>query len=225
MNQRSALLMAAGLTVFVLIVVAAAGRSIVPAATIVEEQAAPVAEATAPHALAAQSIGAPHEQEANYQALLQEANQRLQQANDQLKRAYDQQQTLANQLAVARQEGREPTQTPQVAQPQPSYPVSADQAVQVALAAAPGARLIRQPELVSFQGLVAYEVALDQGMMYIDAQSGQILDNGVAAGQTVGEGESDDESDHENDGEGDHRSHEGGEHHNGEREDEHGHDD
>lgn len=68
--------------------------------------------------------------------------------------------------------------TPVVA-PAPAYAVSADQAGQIALDAATGAALTRTPELVDFQGTVAYEVLLDQGMLYVDANSGQVLHNGV----------------------------------------------
>ena len=58
--------------------------------------------------------------------------------------------------------------------------VSPDMAVAIAQAAAPGASLSRQPELVLFQGTVAYEVALDRGTVYVDADSGRVLHNGAA---------------------------------------------
>lgn len=65
-----------------------------------------------------------------------------------------------------------------------------DQAAQIALNAVPGARLTRTPELVNFQGAVAYEVVLDQGNVYIDANSGKLLLNGAATfGAQNGRGE------------------------------------
>ena len=74
-------------------------------------------------------------------------------------------------------------QAPAAAQPASgiSVQLSADQAAQIALNAAPGATLTRAPELVSFQGTVAYEVVLNQGAVYVDANGGQVLFNGAAA--------------------------------------------
>jgi hypothetical protein len=72
------------------------------------------------------------------------------------------------------------------AQPQTgtvTYPVSAEQAGTLALAGSPGTTLAGTPSLVSFQGVVAYEVPLDAGMAYVDATSGQIL---AAPGTTGG---------------------------------------
>ena len=160
---------------------------------------------------------------------LQQANQQLQQAYEkqrelaaQLNQAYQRQQQLASALKTAHQrQAQAPAQPQQAAvepepaqpptqptlppaPPAPTYAVSADQAAAIALAAAPGATLARQPELVSFQGAAAYEVALDQGMVYVDANTGQILYNGavaaVASGGNVRGGE------HES------GEHEGGEH-------------
>lgn len=58
--------------------------------------------------------------------------------------------------------------------------VSAEQAVQLAQeAAANGAQLNGQAELVDFEGTVAYEVPFDQGKIYIDATTGEVLYNGT----------------------------------------------
>jgi uncharacterized membrane protein YkoI len=57
--------------------------------------------------------------------------------------------------------------------------VSLDQAKQIALDTVPDATLTKEPELVNFQSTVAYEVALDKGNVYIDANSGQVLYNGA----------------------------------------------
>jgi hypothetical protein len=76
-----------------------------------------------------------------------------------------------------------PVQAPAAAQPAAAIAVqlSAAQAAQVALNAAPGATLTNTPDLVSFQGTVAYEVILNQGTLYVDANTGQVLYNGVTA--------------------------------------------
>ncbi len=58
--------------------------------------------------------------------------------------------------------------------------LSADVAAQIALNVAPGASLTKTPELVNFQGTVAYEVLLDQGAVYVDANSGKVLANTAA---------------------------------------------
>ncbi len=59
--------------------------------------------------------------------------------------------------------------------------LSPDQAARIAARVAPSAKLIAVPELVDFQGTVAYEVVLNQGNVYVDAQSGQVLFNGANA--------------------------------------------
>jgi uncharacterized membrane protein YkoI len=165
-------------------------------------------------------------QEANQR--LQQANSRLDQAYQQqqalaaqLNRAYRQQAVVqqaqpAQQAVPAPPRVRprpqaqiqpppQPTEAPApTAPPAPSYAVSADMAVTIALNAAAGATLTRQPELVDFQGTVAYEVLLDRGAVYVDANGGQVLYNGAAAvASSGGQG-------------GDHK---GGEHEEGEHDD------
>lgn len=72
----------------------------------------------------------------------------------------------------------------------PSYGVSPGIAGTIALNVAPGATLARVPEAVSFQGTAAYEVQLDRGTVYVDANSGQVLYNGAAvSGHGMHEGE------------------------------------
>jgi len=75
--------------------------------------------------------------------------------------------------------------------------VSPDLAVYLALTSAPGARLKRAPELVSYLGTPAYEVSTTHGMVYVGAMNGAILYNGAAQMQIAAashEGE-----DHESD--------------------------
>jgi len=155
---------------------------------------------------AVQALIAQHDQ--SYQQLIREANQRLQRTNGQLEQSYQKQQELAAQLNQAyRQQAATqheaaaqprvqaqprtqiqappaptaaPTPPAPPAPPAPTYAISPDMAATIALNAAPGATLTRQPELVDFQGTAAYEVSLDRGMVYVDANSGQVLYNGAA---------------------------------------------
>ncbi|MFN3373612.1 MAG: PepSY domain-containing protein [Chloroflexus sp.] len=71
------------------------------------------------------------------------------------------------------------------APPAPTYAVSQQQAQEIALANAGGATLVRAPELVSLQGTPAYEVVFDRGAIYIDAQTGAVLANTIAAPQVA----------------------------------------
>ena len=77
--------------------------------------------------------------------------------------------------------------------------VSPERAATIALNAAAGTTLTRPPELVNFQGTIAYEVVLDRGMVYVDANTGQVIYNGASAASSV-------RGQHEE------REHEGGEH-------------
>ncbi len=82
----------------------------------------------------------------------------------------------------------QPQAAPTVAQTQggtSSYAISADQAGTLALNNAPGSSLNGTPGLVTYQGIVAYEVPLSTGMAYIDASSGQVL---AAPGSNAGSG-------------------------------------
>ena len=56
---------------------------------------------------------------------------------------------------------------------------TADQAGQIALAAVPNAKLTTTPELVNLQGTVAYQVTLNNAVVYIDANTGMVLYNSV----------------------------------------------
>ena len=74
----------------------------------------------------------------------------------------------------------------QPAQAVPSAPASQstvaitpDKAALVALSNVSGGTLLQTPELVDFEGSVAYEVLLDSGTLYIDANNGQVLYNSL----------------------------------------------
>jgi hypothetical protein len=134
-----------------------------------------VAIASASRPAAAASADPPTDaREAQWQALLAQANERLQQAYA------DQGQAAA-----------------------PVDDLGALGAARAALLAAPGARLLQPPERVRFEGVTAYEVVLDQGVVYVDAATGQVLYNGPAAAQTAlrsrGDDEHDEHEQHEHD--------------------------
>lgn len=57
--------------------------------------------------------------------------------------------------------------------------LSSGQAAKVALQLVPNAAVQGTPELVDFQGKVAYEVLLDQGVIYVDANKGTVLSNSI----------------------------------------------
>jgi uncharacterized membrane protein YkoI len=111
-------------------------------------------------------------QDPTVQALLQareaEYQQALTQANQQLQQAYQQPGRVQPDLAL------------QTAAPD-TPAVSADRAATIARELVPGATLTKQPELVVFEGTPAYEVVLNQGTLYVDANSGGVLYNGVSA--------------------------------------------
>lgn len=133
------------------------------------------------------------EREAQYRVLLEEANRRLEEANRQLAKLEQQlqaaQATQSVPAPVANASRSQATQRPR-AQPAPAQPqpqpqpviqaaLTPQRALEIALIAAPGTVAQRMPELVDFQGVVAYEVLLNAGTMYVDANSGAILYNGV----------------------------------------------
>jgi len=185
MTQRGAYLIAASLTAFLLVIGGAVAGRISQA-----NEAAAAQETGAETTLETGSL--PEEQsimerEAAYQDLIQEANQRL---NKMYAQAYGvvpdasvKQLNEHYQLIYA--------QDPANAAP---YAFSLQQAASIALQAAPGAVLLRPPELVDFQGVVAYEVVLDKGMIYIDASTGEILYNGLLAPPTTTQANTGDQS-------------------------------
>lgn len=110
--------------------------------------------------------------EAEYQKLIAEANQRIE--------------TLNNEVTAL--------QVQQTTQPAVSQKISVDQAVQLAaVKAGENEALQSLPDLVNYQGTEAYEVTFTDGKVYVDANSGSILFDGVVppittqqAGQIAG---------------------------------------
>jgi uncharacterized membrane protein YkoI len=102
--------------------------------------------------------------EAQYQALIAQANQTIAEANQKIA------QLSANQaVAVA-------SATP--------YPVSADQASAIASNAS-GETAVALPELVNYSGTVAYSVSFADGLVYVNANTGEVLYNGVQVTQII----------------------------------------
>jgi len=176
MTQRTALILSAVLTAFVLVLggglVARVSQPLAPA------QAAPVASApAAPAPTATIDVNAQVEQllqqrEAQYRQLIDEANQRLQQANQQ----------LAASAPAARPARSAALAAPAAPAAQPTASLSAEAARNIAIDASGGATMIREPELVLFEGKVAYEVGLTRGVVYVDANDGTVLFNGAHGG-------------------------------------------
>lgn len=102
-------------------------------------------------------------------------NQLIQDANAQLQQVISENQTLQAQLE------NQANTTFEAAVEEPTT-ISADDAKQIALDNVVSAAVLDgEPELVDFEGTVAYEVPFKQGNLYIDANTGEILFNGMIA--------------------------------------------
>jgi uncharacterized membrane protein YkoI len=199
MMNRTMLFIAATLTAFMLVVIGGVVSRIsttsspepVPTEIVVEMTpiSVPALDPTAEALL--------REREAAYQAALAEANRRLAEANQQLNTAQRELNEMSAQVSVpapaapapAAPAPAAPAPAPAApapaAPPAPVYAVSPEQAQAIAQANAQGATLIRAPELVSLQGVPAYEVVFDRGAIYVDAQTGAILANTISTGTQV----------------------------------------
>jgi uncharacterized membrane protein YkoI len=164
MNQKTALIISAGITSFILVIgggaAAIANRaSAAGQTTSVQPGVIDTPATTLNGNLASQ-------REAQYMQLIDQANSQIRQANVEIT-------SLKAQLKQA--------QSPTVSQTQPVVEnITSNQAQKVALNAVPGAIVTRVPDLVNYQGTLAYEVVLDQGTLYIDAKTSAILANGAA---------------------------------------------
>jgi uncharacterized membrane protein YkoI len=177
MSQRTALWIATALTVFMLMVMGGVMYQVF-------QKSVSNVQGLQTSAPAQNNTSADAPQMANDQGLWEQIAQResefrdlVQQANQKLDESYKQQQELTKQLqAIQAQQANE---RPQAVQ-QPQYAVSAQNAIAVALQAVPGAILVRPPELINFKDTPAYEVTLDQGVVYVNATTGEILYNSAA---------------------------------------------
>jgi uncharacterized membrane protein YkoI len=156
MNQRTLMMIAAGLTAFVLVLVGGlalrlGGAPAQPAAAVADTALDPTVEALL------------REREAAYQAALAEANSRLEQANRQIEQANQQ---LAQVPAAA---------APAAPAAAVTTPLEAEQAAQVALAYRGGGE-VREVETEQERGAVVYDVKFSDGAsVYVDAATGQVV--------------------------------------------------
>ncbi|MFM8321224.1 MAG: hypothetical protein ACKOC5_09945 [Chloroflexota bacterium] len=203
MTQRTALILAAALTAFVLVLAGVMlGRSSLQAsgqetaATPAENEAPTLAPADGNILLTPAELQAIQQREAEYNALVQQANNRLERAYAQINAAAPTAQTPA-----------------EAAQP---YTVSAELAIEVAKAYFPKAFVLGAPTLIDYKGVPAWSVTLDLGLLYISATNGDLLYNGTlppvyssggGGGASIGAGgggggEHGDDHDDDNGGEG-----------------------
>lgn len=115
---------------------------------------------------AADAVKTYQAREAEYKSLLDKANQQLELANQQL-------------TALAGSS----TQDTQGQNSSEDYPVTEEMAKSIAFQAAKDYPL-ENPELVNYNGTIAYEVKFKNGNIYVDATSGQILFNGLSVTST-----------------------------------------
>ena len=190
MTQKTALILSAVLTAFVLVV----GGGVI--ARVSQPEAAAAATPTAARPLWLPPAAAPaadvtaqvqeilQQREAQYRQLIDQANQRLAAMNQQVASASAAQQASASAApAPARSAAPAPAAPARTA-----ISLSAEAARNIAVQAANFATMIRTPELVRFEGKVAYEVGFTRGVVYVDASSGAVLFNGTqgqGGGQTV----------------------------------------
>ncbi len=116
---------------------------------------------------AADAVKTYQAREAEYQALLAKANSQLELANQQLTQ-------LANSTSTSDSSSQSASDL------NSSYPVTKEMAMSIAFQTA-GDYPLSEPELVDYNGTVAYEVKFQNGNIYVDATTGQILFNGISA--------------------------------------------
>lgn len=113
----------------------------------------------APKLDAASAVATYQAREAEYRALLAQANGELEQANQQI-------------TAMARTITENASKN--------TYPVDAQTAMAIAYQSA-GDYALSEPELVNYDGTAAYEVRFQNGAIYVDATTGEILFNAIQA--------------------------------------------
>ncbi len=149
MGRKIMLMLAAGLTGFLLVLAAGA-------VTYVMMGGATRAQA-----------GQPNQAQGNAGEQLTSTGNGLQQSN------------LENAQPTEMPAAQDPPASAPTPEPAPSYAVTPDDAAAIALSVAPRASLLAAPQLVDFAGTVAYEVQTDRGTLYVDASTGSVLYNGV----------------------------------------------
>ena len=167
-------------------VVAIATETLVPTEEILPTETPVPLTATA---LAVVDLAVVQQREAAYQAQLVEANKRLAEAAARLAEAQGQASTVTQKYNdVVNKQAIVPTALPVSTE----VPVSAapaylplDSVTAIGRALDADAVLQQEPELVLFQGRAAYELVFDRGTVYIAADDGSVLSNGMAGFQTV----------------------------------------
>jgi len=198
--MRLNLLLAAGITVFVTVLVAAIVQHMVarpslandtsplPTATLFVPTVAP--QATPRPVVDAEAV---QQREATFQARLAAANDAIAASAAELAAAKQAQAELAskyNALAQQQQQRQAPLQvmvtaTPAVvaqAQASTDTPVyaSMDAVLATLQSQNPAAVLLQQPEMVMYENNVAYEFVFDMGTVYVTASDGALLYDGIA---------------------------------------------
>ena len=183
MTQRMALILASVLTAFLLVlsggVIARVSQGDVTTAAAAPVAAAPASTDTQASDTAAQVQAIIQEREAAYRDLIRQANERLQAAEQQAAAAPAAQPAAARSTAVQAKPADAASATP-------TYAISADAAVGIANGVVSGMAMVRGPELVLFDGHVAYEIVFKHGNVYVDANTGQVLFNGTKHGGNGG---------------------------------------
>lgn len=91
----------------------------------------------------------------------------------------------------------EATAVPSTATQDVAAALTPQQALQIALASVPNATAMRLPELVDLQGALAYEVVLDKGVVYVDANTGALRYNGATQKDLARDQYDDEREEHE----------------------------
>jgi hypothetical protein len=189
MTQKTALVLSVVLTAFLLVV----GGAVI--ARVAQPEAAVAAMPTAAPTTAP-TVSAPstdvtaqvqelmQQREAQYRQLIDQANQRLADMNKQLAAVQVVQTVPAAPVRAHASAAPAPAPTQSAA---PQITLSPDAARDIAVRAANFATMIRTPELVRFEGTVAYEVGFTRGVVYIDANSGAVLFNDAQGGNGGGQ--------------------------------------
>jgi hypothetical protein len=216
MTQKTALILSVVLTAFLLVVgggviARVAQPEAAPAPTVAAAPVMDTAAAAPSGDVNAQVQELIQQREAQYRQLIEQANQRLTDMNQQL---------AAVQVAQTAAPAPARAQMPAAPAPAPAQPaapqiaLSVESARDIAVRAANFVTMIRTPELVRFEGKVAYEVGFTRGVVYVDAGTGAVLFNGAQGGGSVQPNSQPAVSDnHDDDHDDDHDDHDGDDDH------------
>lgn len=180
MGQKQALLLATFLTTFGLIVIGGVALRLTTPTTVkgAISEAAVKTDFTTTMPNAVMQTPDPASVEALIQSREAAYQQALEQANRQLEAAYSQLNKVQQVEQVPVTAGVSATSAPAPApSAAPAYAITAEIAQNIALAVVPGATLNKSAELVAFEGNTAYEVQTSGGVVYVEANSGQVLYN------------------------------------------------